>query len=676
MPNRLARETSPYLLQHADQPVDWQPWGPQALEQAKREDKPILLSVGYSTCHWCHVMARESFEDPGVAVEMNAHFVCVKVDREERPDLDQIYQAAQQMLSGRPGGWPLTLFLMPDGTPFFGGTYFPREPRHNLPGLIQVLAAVRQAYRQRRADLEEQNTALLRAFATEAPAAQDGAIGPAPIRQAVADLRSGFDPVHGGYGGAPKFPRPAELEFLFWSGDAEARAQALFTLEKMAAGGLMDQLGGGFFRYSTDVRWAIPHFEKMLYDNGPLLSLYADAWAATGRPLLRRAAEGIVTWLAREMTTPEGLFQAALDAESQHEEGRFYVWTPAQAEAVLSPEEFAVACPHWGLDGAPNFEARAWHLVVARPLDEVAGLLGIAPEQAEARLQRARARLFAARETRVRPGRDDKVLTAWNALMIRGLAHAARRFDRPDWLAMARRAGDALRRLVWAEGRLAATFQGGQARHNGYLDDHAFLLDALLELAQADWRDADLAWARELADTLLAWFEDERAGGFYFTSHDHERLIHRPMPIHDQATPAGNGIAALALGRLGLLLEEPRYRRAAERALARFQASLAATPAACPSLLTALGDCLSTPRLIVLTGPEPELSVWKQAADRAAGLRDLLFKRTGDAREIPTSLRKPVGNTVNAHVCAGVNCLPEIVQIDALMAIFSNQAVQ
>ncbi len=677
MSNRLALETSPYLLQHKDNPVDWQAWGPEALEQSRREDKPILLSVGYSTCHWCHVMAHESFEDPAVAAVMNAHFVCIKVDREERPDLDQIYQAALQMLTGRAGGWPLTMFLSPDGTPFFGGTYFPKMPRFNLPGFTQLLEGAALAYRSKRHEIDEQNASLRAAIAASVPGSPAaGELDDAPIRAAVDGIKRGFDPVHGGFGGAPKFPRPAELEFLFWSGDPEARRMALFTLENMARGGLMDQLGGGFFRYSTDAHWAIPHFEKMLYDNGPLLGLYADAWAATDNPLFARAAEMLVDWLRREMVTPDGAFYSALDADSEQEEGKFYVWTPEQAAALLSPEEYAVARAHWDLDSTPNFEDHAWHLSVERELPEVAQQFGMTAAEAGMLLESARAKLFAAREGRIRPGRDDKVLTSWNALMIKGLARAARRFDRPDWLAMARVALDALHRLVWRDGRLAATYQQGRARHRGYLDDYAFLLDAVLELLQADWRSEDFVFAQALARALVVHFEDQTDGGFFFTSHDHEQLIQRAKPGYDNATPSGNGVAALALGRLALLTDEPDYQRAAERTVRLFLPQMADQPTPFPSLLAALRDCLAPPRVVVLTGPEPDLSAWKRAADRAADAASLLFKLADDIADIPAGLQKPVKNSVNAYVCAGVNCLPEIVQLTDLLTMFSHRDVQ
>ncbi len=681
MSNRLALETSPYLLQHADNPVDWQAWGPAALAQAEREDKPILLSVGYSTCHWCHVMAHESFEDAEVAALMNRHFVCIKVDREERPDLDQIYQTALQMLSRRGGGWPLTMFLAPDGTPFFGGTYFPKQARHNLPAFPQLLTSVAHAWQTQRADIVEQNASLRAALAqTEVQAVPDGGLDAAPIRAAVAGILQGFDPVYGGFSRAPKFPRPAELEFLFWSGDPAARRDVLFTLEKMAQGGLMDQLGGGFFRYSVDERWSIPHFEKMLYDNGPLLGLYADAWAQTGNAVFAEAAEMLVGWLQREMTSPEGLFYAALDADSESEEGKFYVWTPEQVQAVLTPAEFAVASACWGLETAPNFEDHAWHLEMVLALPDVASRAGLPAAEVAAMLASARGKLFAARAQRIRPGRDDKALTSWNALMIKGLARAGRRFDRADWIAQAQAAADALRRLVWRDGRLAASYQQGQARHNGYLDDYAFLLDALLELLQAEWRGSDMVWARQLADALLQNFEDAgsvpSAGGFFFTSHDHEQLIHRTKPGHDNATPSGNGVAAYALLRLGRLLDEPRYQAAAERTVQAFQAAWQEQLTPYPSLLQALAGILSPPRVIVLRGPEPELSVWKRAADKVVDAASLLFKLPSDAREIPTSLQKTPQSTVNAAICDNVRCLPEIVQLPDLLTIFSHRVVQ
>jgi len=676
MPNRLADETSPYLRQHADNPVDWYPWGEEAFARARAEDKPILLSIGYSSCHWCHVMAHECFADPAVAAVMNRCFVNVKVDREERPDLDLIYQAAHQLLTGRGGGWPLTVFLTPDQIPFFAGTYFPRRARYGLPGFVDLLQHLDRAWRERRADIEAQNAALLDALAAgdnaEAPTASAAEMDAGPIRAALEDMKRDYDPVHGGYGRAPKFPRPADLAFLLHLGDAEARGQVLTTLRNMAERGLMDQLGGGFYRYSVDARWAIPHFEKMLYDNGPLLALYADAWALTGERVYLRAAERTVDWLVREMTTPEGLFWSALDADSEGEEGRYYLWTPQAVEALLSPEEYAVAAPRWGLDAPPNFEGHAWHLGGERSLDEIARSLAIPPDEAASRLERARRRLLAARESRVRPGLDDKVLTAWNALTIKGLARAARRCARPDWAARAARAVDALRERVWLEGRLYASWQDGQARLAAYLDDHAFLLDALLELMQAQFRSEDLVWAQALAEALIARFEDGARGGFWFTAHDHEPLIQRMKPVHDNATPSGNGIAAIALGRLGHLLGEPRYLGAAERTLTLNWPGLARQPAAYPSLLSALREYLEPPPVVVLRGPAAELTDWQRRLQPICPDAALCLAIPPDVTGLPDVLDKPVRTYVVAHVCTGVNCLSEIVRFDDLQAIFSH----
>ncbi|HWR77058.1 MAG TPA: thioredoxin domain-containing protein, partial [Thiobacillus sp.] len=615
MPNRLSTEPSPYLLQHADNPVDWYPWGEEALEKARREAKPILLSIGYSACHWCHVMAHDCFEDAEVAAVMNRLFVNIKVDREERPDLDQIYQSAHQLLTQRGGGWPLTVFLTPDQTPFFAGTYFPKRPRYQLPGIIDLMENVARAWHERRGEVLTQSKAVRDALARQQPVADTAApLNDAPLSSAVTDLAQAFDPVWGGFSRAPKFPRPGELFFLLReaqrSGNAQARDMALFSLRKMASGGVRDQLGGGFCRYSVDEQWAIPHFEKMLYDNGPLLHLYADAWALSGETLFADTAEGIVDWLLREMSAPEGGFYSALDADSEGHEGKFYVWTPDQVRAQLSAEEYAVAAPVYGFDLPPNFENTHWNPFLARSLNDVAAELGLSTDAAAARLANARAKLFAARETRVRPGRDDKQLTSWNALMIGGLAHAGRVMNRPDWIAATHAALDFLHAKLWRDGRLQASFKHGEARLNAYLDDYAFLLDALLESMQAGYREADMAWARELAEALLAHFEDAEQGGFFFTSHDHEALITRPKPGFDNATPSGNGVAAFALQRLGHLLGEARYLDASTRCLRLFQGHLTQQPIAYPTLLAVLDEALAPPRVILLRGPAAALREW------------------------------------------------------------------
>jgi uncharacterized protein YyaL (SSP411 family) len=666
MPNRLANETSPYLRQHADNPVDWHPWDEQALALARSQDKPILLSIGYSACHWCHVMAHESFEDEEVAREMNRNFVNIKVDREERPDLDQIYQTAHYLLTQRSGGWPLTMFLMPDGTPFFGGTYFPKRARYGMPGFLDVLARVAEAYRTRRDEIARQNAALREALARTVPRpGEPRALGRGPLDAAVRELAQLFDDVHGGIGGAPKFPHPWELSFCLRRharGGAELGLTiARLTLVKMAEGGLYDQLGGGFYRYSVDERWSIPHFEKMLYDNAALLALYSDAWLLTREPLFERVVAETAAWAIREMQSPEGGFYCALDADSEHEEGRYYVWTPQQVRDLLGAEEFAVVEPHYGLDGPPNFEERYWHLRVAKPLGFVARRLGIELAECEARLARARAKLLAARARRVRPGRDEKVLASWNGLMIRGLARAARVFGDPHWSDAAQRACDFVRSSLWQEGRLRAVYKDGEARLNAYLDDHAFLLDGLLELMQVRFRAEDLAFARALAERLLEKFEDREHGGFFFVSHDHEPLVHRPKPGQDGATPSGNGVAAFALQRLGYLLGEPRYLEAAGRALELFYPLLERQPSAFVSLACALEERLSPPTTVVLRGALDELARWQRAAAARYRPAALVLAIEGAPPGLPAALDHPApASGASAFVCRGTSCLAPV----------------
>ncbi|MFZ0105640.1 MAG: thioredoxin domain-containing protein [Thiobacillus sp.] len=670
MPNRLANQPSPYLLQHADNPVDWYPWGEEALEKARREDKPILLSIGYSACHWCHVMAHDCFEDDEVAAVMNRLFVNIKVDREERPDLDQIYQAAHQLLTQRGGGWPLTVFLTPDQTPFFAGTYFPKTPRYQLPGFIDLMENVARAWHERRGEVLAQNQAVREALAQQQPVAGGGlALNDAPLIEAVDDLAKAFDPVWGGFSRAPKFPRPGELFFLLRQaqvGNTGARDMALFSLRKMASGGVVDQIGGGFCRYSVDEQWAIPHFEKMLYDNGPLLHLYADAWALTGDALFRNTAEGIVDWLLREMRAPDGGFYSALDADSEGHEGKFYVWTTDEMRALLSEEEFAVAAPIYGFDLPPNFENTSWNPILARPLQEVAAERGLTEETARALLASARQKLFAAREARVRPGRDDKQLTSWNALMIAGLSHAGRMMARPEWIAEAQAATDFLRARLWRDGRLLASYKHGEARLNAYLDDYAFLLDALMESLQAGYREADMVWAQELADALLAHFEDRDAGGFFFTSHDHESLITRPKLGYDNAAPSGNGIAAFALQRLGHLLGETRYLQASERCLRLFNAHLLQQPIAYPTLLAVLDERLVPPRVILLRGPAAALNEWMKALGPKLGARDILLALP-NGLQLPAALTKPESQSPQAWVCSGMACQPPVNELEAVL---------
>ena len=661
MPNRLAKETSPYLQQHADNPVDWYPWGEEALAESKRSGKPILLSVGYSACHWCHVMAHESFEDPAVAGLMNELFVNVKVDREERPDIDQIYQLAQAMLTQRNGGWPLTMFLTPEQLPFFGGTYFPPQSRYGMPGFPEVLRRVRAHYDAHRDEMRDQGLEVAAALARTSPRAASHAadLDGEPLEQALEELSQSFDASHGGFGAAPKFPHPDAIGLLLRhharTGNAEALRMALESLRGMALGGIHDQVGGGFARYSVDARWAIPHFEKMLYDNAWLLRLYADAWSVTRAPLFARVCEQLIAWLLREMRAPEGAFYSSLDADSEGHEGKFYVWTPDEVRALLTPEEYALAAPLFALDQPANFEGR-WHLVMTRE-----------PREDElAMVDSIRAKLLAARERRVRPGRDDKVLASWNALAIWGLARAARVFGRREWLDAAREALAFIRRALWKDGRLLATYKDGRAHLDAYLDDHAYLLAALLEMLQARFDAGDLEWAEEIADVLMERFHDTDAGGFYFTAHDHEALIHRPKPGPDNATPSGNAVAAWALHRLAFLTGEVRLSEAAAGTVALFGGSLARQPSAFGSMLAALEEQLVPPRTIIVNGPERGHGPWRTLLDAAYLPATMTLFIPEAAAGLPPPLSKPAGAAVNAWLCEGVTCLPAIETPDGL----------
>ena len=672
MTNRLAAATSPYLRQHAGNPVDWHEWGDEALALARTLDRPILLSVGYAACHWCHVMAHESFEDADVARAMNAHFVNVKVDREERPDLDRIYQTAHALLTRRPGGWPLTMFLTPDGTPYFGGTYFPKHARHGLPGFLDLVPRIAAAYREQGPAIAEQNERLAEAMRTLEPD-DGGALPRGADAAALAGLKRTFDPRHGGFGGAPKFPHPFELDFCLRrharTGDAEALAIVATTLDRMADGGIHDHLAGGFCRYSVDAEWTIPHFEKMLYDNGPLLALYAEAALVTGNARYAEVARGIAGWMAAEMRADDGAFHASLDADSEGEEGRFYVWTPGEVRDALAFGEWAVVERHYGLDGPPNFEGHAWHLRVVRPLADVARELGIDEPAAATRLREAKRRLLEARARRVRPGLDDKVLTSWNALAITGLLRASRALGDEGFAAMAHGAIDALKRTVRRGGRLHATRRGGEPALPGYLDDHAFLLDALVEAMQTRFRPDDYAWAIEVADALLDRFEDRERGGFWFTAHDHERLFHRTMPGHDDATPSGNGVAARALVALGHLAGVPRYVEAAERAVRRFGPSIGESPGGYSTLLEAAHGLGHPPTLVILGGEPGDAGRWERAL-RSAWRPSVHVYRL-PAAGAPEALVKGAAPAAGARawVCHGMTCRPPVDALDAVEAL-------
>jgi uncharacterized protein YyaL (SSP411 family) len=672
--NRLADETSPYLLQHADNPVHWQPWDEEALAAARRAGKPILLSIGYSACHWCHVMAHECFEDPAIAARMNELFVNIKVDREERPDLDRIYQLAHQMITQRNGGWPLTMFLSPDDqAPFFGGTYFPPEPRHGLPGFPELMDRVAGYWRDHKDEIREHAGAVQEAFAEiwRAPAGDDlagQALDREPLDQARRALGESFDTEHGGFGDAPKFPHPPNLVRLLrhWrstalgdSPDLESLYMVTATLQQMAEGGVCDQLGGGFYRYAVDAHWMIPHFEKMLYDNAQLLPLYAQAHSVSNEALFRRVAQATAGWVMREMQSPEGGYYAALDADSEGEEGRYYAWTREEIQRLLAPRELPAVTAVYGLDHAPNFEGR-WHLHTFMTPEQFAAHSGLDGAEVESLLATARAKLLAAREKRVRPGRDEKILAGWNSLMIRGMCIAARILGDAEMAASAERALDFVRREMFVDGRLRATWKDGAARLGAYLDDHAYLLDAALESLQLRWNPAVLEFAVALADILLAHFEDPAGGGFLFTADDHESLLERPRPLADDAMPAGNGIAALALNRLGCLLGETRYLESAERAVRSAMPALRRAPWLHCALLDALEEQLAPPEIVIVRGVGRRPAEWARTARLVYAPRRIVLEIPPDATGLPASLaeKTPPESGARAWICRGTTCLP------------------
>jgi uncharacterized protein YyaL (SSP411 family) len=584
--NRLARETSPYLLQHRDNPVDWYPWGPEALARAREEDKPLLVSIGYSACHWCHVMERESFEDPETARYMNDHLVCVKVDREERPDVDAIYMDACQAMTGQ-GGWPLNAFVTPDQVPFHVGTYFPPTDRQGMPSFRRVLAAVVEAWATRREQIEAGGAGMAQRLTGAA------LLSPSPetldegaLDRAVARLNELYDPRHGGFGGAPKFPPASALELLLRRGEREMTAG---TLRAMAAGGMYDQVGGGFARYSVDAAWIVPHFEKMLYDNALLARAYLHGWLMLGEERMRTVCEETLDWALREMRAPEGGFYAALDADSEGEEGRFYVWSLPEVREVLGARADA-AIAHFGMTERGNFEGRN---IPVRAREEPPDL----PE-----IRRA---LYEARARRVWPGLDDKRLTAWNALMISALADAGAVLERADYLDAAKACADFLLDTMRdADGRLLRTFKDGQARLNAYLEDHAFLLEALLTLYEASFEPRYFAAAQALADTMIARFEDPERGGFFETSDDHERLAARRKDLEDSPIPAGNSAAAYGLLRLAALTGEHDYERRAIGVLRLVHEHAPRHPSAFGHLLQALDFHLAPVREVALVGDD------------------------------------------------------------------------
>ncbi|HEY0745865.1 MAG TPA: thioredoxin domain-containing protein [Steroidobacteraceae bacterium] len=678
--NHLADETSPYLLQHADNPVEWYPWGEAALARALRENKPILLSIGYSACHWCHVMAHESFEDPATAASMNELFINIKVDREERPDLDKIYQVAQQMLTQGSGGWPLTMFLSPDKQqPFFGGTYFPKEARYGMPAFGAILRRVAEYYRTQGTQIAAQNAQLQAALASLVPQPAVGvALDDSPLTQARAALERSFDATFGGFTGAPKFPHPSSIERCLrqWHAtqglstpDLKALYMASLTLTRMAEGGIYDQLGGGFARYSVDGSWMIPHFEKMLYDNAQLLCEYSRAHLATGEALFARAANETADWAVRDMRSHEGGFYSSLDADSEGHEGKFYVWTPGEVQGLLSTQEYAAFSARFGLDRAANFEGR-WHLHAYGSIHDIGAALGESPAAVESLIDSSRAKLLKVRNLRVWPARDEKILTAWNALMIKALAIASRVLKRPDLAEAAFAATDLVQRHLWRDGRLLATYKDGRAHLPAYLDDYAFLADALLELLQTRWRSSDLVFACQLAEVMLEQFEDPE-GGFFFTAKEHERLIHRSKTFGDESVPSGNGVAAATMCRLGFLLGETRYLDAAERTLKAAWPGLQEYPQAHMSLVSALEDFLSSMQIVVIRGERDGVEQWAQDLSRLYAPTRMIFAIPADAELPPLLAAKRAGSETLAYLCSGMSCSAPVANFAELSLVLA-----
>ena len=609
MPNRLTNETSPYLLQHANNPVDWYPWGPEAFENAKAADKPILLSVGYSACHWCHVMERESFENGPIAEMMNASFICIKVDREERPDVDSIYMNAVQAMTGR-GGWPMTVFLTPEGKPFYGGTYFPPEDRGGMPGFKRLIEAISGAYTRDRGNVERTTDQLvqrMQQMSSSMPSVRH--LTTEVLDHGYRGLVSQFDDRHGGTGTEPKFPQPMVYEFLLRyylrSSEPQALDMVELTLDSMAQGGIYDQIGGGFHRYSTDAEWLVPHFEKMLYDNALLVKLYVHAYQVTRKPLYRRVVEQTLDYVLREMTAGQGGFYSAQDADSEGVEGKFFVWQPEQVTALLGPERGDLINRYFGVSQRGNFEG-ANILHVARDPSDLAEDAGMTAEELQALVQSAASTLYDAREDRIHPERDDKVLTAWNGMMLRAFAEAGAVLGRRDYVAAAERNADFLLNSLRQDGRLLRTFKSGKAKLNGYLEDYAFLIDGLIVLHEATFHERWLREAIGLGDAMLDLFWDKATGQFYDTGRDHEALIVRPRDISDNAMPSGSSKATEVLLRLAEITGDAELRSRAVTALKAAGELMSRVPVGAGQWLCALDFSLAPTKEIAIVGDPAE----------------------------------------------------------------------
>jgi uncharacterized protein len=676
--NKLIDETSPYLLQHAHNPVDWYPWGSEALERARAEDKPILLSIGYSACHWCHVMEHESFENEEIARLMNDNFVCIKVDREERPDLDSIYMNAVQMMTGH-GGWPMTVFLTPDLRPFYGGTYYPPADRQGLPAFPRVLTTIADSYKNRGDDVQSSATAItaeLKKINRFAPSSE--MLTTEVLNQAFSALAASFDRVNGGFGGAPKFPPSMTLMFLLHhhrrTTSPEALAMVELTLDKMARGGMYDHLGGGFARYSVDARWQVPHFEKMLYDNALLARVYLYAYQQTKNPNYRRIAEEVLEYIVRDMTDRTGAFYSSEDADSEGEEGKFYIWKRAEVMSILG-EDGEMFCEFFNVTESGNFEHGNSILNTPLSLEEFAKKKGTNVEELRRTINISKQRLFNVRGARVRPGRDDKSLAAWNGLMLTAFSEAANILGRDDYREIAVRNAEFILKHLRKDGRLLRTYKSGQSKLNGYLEDYAYVIEGLLALYEATFEVRFFKDARELADTMIAQFWDEADGGFYFTSADHEDLITRTKDFFDNAVPSGNSVAALALLKLFHLTQEQEYQRPAVAILRTIRQAVAKYPSAFGYALRGLDFYLSEPQEIAIAGNPASHEVRafvEEIYSRFIPNKVVAAREPEDdplAESIKLLAARPmVEGKATAYVCRNYTCLAPATTVEELAA--------
>jgi uncharacterized protein len=679
--NRLAKESSPYLLQHAHNPVDWFPWGDEAFAKAKNENKPILLSIGYSACHWCHVMEAESFEDEETAAIMNEHYVNIKVDREERPDLDGVYMNCVQMFTGQ-GGWPMTVFLAPDGVPFYGGTYFPPDDRGGLPAFKRVLLSLADAYRKNPAQIR-QNAGTIRENLQKMNVLprSGNSLAEGILESAFRNLSREFDHRCGGFGGAPKFPHAMSLAFFLRysmrAKESNALEMAGFALKKMAEGGIYDQLGGGFHRYAVDDRWLVPHFEKMLYDNALLTSLYVEAFQITKDPFYRRIAEESLDYVLREMTGKDGAFYSTQDADSEGVEGRFYIWTEEEIRSILGNKDGDVFCSYYGITKAGNFEGKNI-LTGGRTYEQVAARLGIRADQVAEILRVSRKNVMTVREARIKPGRDEKALAGWNGLMSASFAKAARVWGRADYLKAAERNGDFILQYLCRGKRLLHSCKDGRATGNAFLDDYACVIDAFLELYQSTF---DLMWLKkgmQLAGDMIDLFWDETGGAFFFTPKDHEQLIARMKDFYDSATPSGNAVAALDLLRLAAMTGRDEYRLKAEGILQSAFGVAAEAPSAFGYLLCALDFHFSGAGAIVLAGGKDDPATEefrKKIFAHYLPNRVVLFSDAGnrDGESLIPSLRGkiPVDGKPAVYVCGNFTCKEPLTQLDNLESLLA-----